>query len=118
MHCLGRGSCLRQLGESLDAQASGCKGGGIGGYWAMGIRTGIGSEHYHHPHTWMFAAWELGFYVYVHIVIEESYTTTSHWLGRGYPGYRVYHNFRHAAHVYRKKKIESVRSQARLWAWF
>ena len=86
MHCLGRGSCLRQLGESLDAQASGCKGGGIGGYWAMGIRTGIGSEHYHHPHTWMFAAWELGFYVYVHIVIEESYTTTSHWLGRGYPG--------------------------------
>ena len=50
----------------------------------MGIRTGIGSEHYHHPHTWMFAAWELGFYVYVHIGIEESYMTTSHWLGRGH----------------------------------
>ena len=94
MHCLGRGSCLRQLGESLDAQASGCKGGGIGGYWAMGIRTGIGSEHYHHPHTWMFAAWELGFYVYVHIVIEESYTTTSHWLGRGYPGTGLHNSFR------------------------
>ena len=60
----------------------------------MGIRTGIGSEHYHHPHTWMFAAWELGFYVYVHIVIEESYTTTSHWLGRGYPGTGLHNSFR------------------------